>query len=62
MGKGTKVVAHEGMGTDTSIFFINVGMGMHCNTLPIEYPLPSLQQNENLKLFWGLMDQIRKKN
>jgi len=42
MGKGTQVVAHEGMGTGTGIFFkCRYGDG-HCSTLPIGYPLPSL--------------------
>ena len=41
MGKGTKVVAHEGMDTDTGIFY-KCGYGdEHCSTLPIGYPLPS---------------------
>jgi len=43
MGKGTQVVAHEGMGTGTGIFFkCGYGDG-HCSTLPIGYPLPSLE-------------------
>jgi len=42
MGKGTKVVAHEGMGTGTGIFSkCGYGDG-HYSTLPIGYPLPSL--------------------
>jgi len=42
MGKGTKVVAHEGMGTGTGIFSkYGYGDG-HYSTLPIGYPLPSL--------------------
>jgi len=36
MGKGTKVVSLEGMGTSTGIFFTNVGMGM--GTV-VPYPL-----------------------
>jgi len=42
MGKGTKVVAHEGTGTGTGIFYkCGYGKG-HYSTLPIGYPLPSL--------------------
>jgi len=42
MGKGTQVVAHEGMDTGTGIFFkCGYGDG-HCSTLPIGYPLSSL--------------------
>ncbi|AES60723.1 hypothetical protein MTR_1g064110 [Medicago truncatula] len=38
MGKGTKVVAHEGTG-----IFCKGGYGNgYYSTLPIEYPLPSL--------------------
>ena len=42
MGKGSKVVAQEGMDTGTGIFSkCGYGDG-HCSSLPIEYPLPSL--------------------
>jgi len=45
MGKGTKVVADEGMGTGTGIFYkCGYGDG-HSNTLLIRYPLPSLDAN-----------------
>jgi len=44
MEKGTKVVAHEGMGTG---IFSKCGHGDgHCSTLPIGYPLPSLGTHE----------------
>ena len=44
MGKGTKVVAHEVTGSGTYIFYKRwYGKG-HCSTLPIWYPLPSLNQ------------------
>jgi len=42
MGKGTQVVAHEGMSTGTGIFFKCGYRDGHCSTLPIGYPLPSL--------------------
>jgi len=43
MEEDTKVVAHEGMNTDTSIFYkCRYGDG-HCNILPIRYPLPFLE-------------------
>ncbi|AES81594.1 hypothetical protein MTR_7g098460 [Medicago truncatula] len=43
MGKGTIVVAHEGTGTGTGIFYkCGYGNG-HCSTLSIGYPLPSLR-------------------
>jgi len=42
MGKGSKVVAHEGMGTGTGIFYkYGYGDG-HSSTLPIGYPLSFL--------------------
>jgi len=40
MGKGTKVVAHEGTGT--GIFYKRGYEEGYCSTLPIGYPLPSL--------------------
>jgi len=44
MRKDTKVVAQEGMSTNTSIFFkCGYGDG-HCSTLPIGYPLSSLKE------------------
>ena len=42
MWKGIKVVAHEGTSSSIGIFYkCGYGEG-HCSTLPIRYPLPSL--------------------
>jgi len=42
MGTGSKIVAHEGMGSGTGIFYkCGYGNG-HYSTLPIGGPLPSL--------------------
>jgi len=47
MGKGIKVVTQEGMGSDTGIFYIRgYGEGYY-STLPIGYPLPSLDFSLN---------------
>ncbi|AES74503.1 hypothetical protein MTR_6g007000 [Medicago truncatula] len=54
MGKGTKVVAHEGKGTGTSIFYkCGYGDG-HCSTLPIGYPLPSLDKMNTSTLYFTI--------
>jgi len=42
MEKGTKVVAHEGTGSDTGIVYKCKYGERHYNTLLIGYPLPSL--------------------
>jgi len=48
MGKGTKVVVHEGMDTGTVIFYkYGYGDG-HCSTLPIGYPLSSLRPTKQI--------------
>jgi hypothetical protein len=44
MGKGTKVVAQEGTGSGTSIFYKHGYGDGYYSTLPIGYPLPSLFQ------------------
>jgi hypothetical protein len=54
MGKGTKVVAHEGTGTRMGIFYkCGYGEG-HCSTLPIGYPLSSLVFLHPLSLYYGM--------
>ena len=50
MGKGTKVVAHEGTGSGTSIFYKHGYGDGYYSTLPIEYPLPSLVSRFDLLL------------
>ncbi|AES60826.1 hypothetical protein MTR_1g071320 [Medicago truncatula] len=42
MGKGTKVVAHEGTGPGTGIFYKRGYGDGYYSTLPVGYPLPSL--------------------
>ncbi|AES64854.1 hypothetical protein MTR_2g031400 [Medicago truncatula] len=44
-GKGTKIVAHEGTGTGMRTFYKRGYGDGYYNTLPIEYPLPSLVEN-----------------
>jgi len=46
MGKGTKVVAHEG----TGIFYKHGYGDGYYSTLPIGYPLPSLKENNSYVL------------
>jgi len=42
MGKDTKLVAHEGTDSGTSIFYKHEYGEGHCDTLLIGYPLPTL--------------------
>lgn len=53
MKKDTKVTAHEGTDSGTSIFYkCGYGEG-HCNTLPLGYPLSSLSLNVEQLMFWN---------
>jgi len=42
MGTGTKLIAHEGMGSGMGIFLKRGYRDGHYGTLPNGYPLPSL--------------------
>ncbi|AES86493.1 hypothetical protein MTR_4g009070 [Medicago truncatula] len=53
MGKGPKVVAHEGTGTGMGISYkCGYGDG-HYSTLPIGYPLSSLKADLDIWYMWG---------
>jgi hypothetical protein len=53
MGKGTKVVAHEGTGTGTGIFYKRGYGDGYYSTLPIGYPLPSLPTLSHVAFMCG---------
>jgi hypothetical protein len=58
MGKGTKVVTHEGTGSGTGIFYKRgYGEGYY-STLSIGYPLPSLDDIASRKLHMPLIEQV----
>jgi len=53
MATDTKLIAHEGMGSDMGIFLKRVYGDGHYGTLPNKYPLPSLSKRSFLTHVWN---------
>jgi len=60
MGTGTKLIAHEGMGSGMGIFSKRGYGDGHYGTLPNGYPLPSL--NRETTLCVHMLSGIRRTN